>query len=471
MEQWSLSHYVKPVLYAPILVKNAQGMIEIGENYPELEITSGEPDKLLGLLKSLSEGCPNSWETMRHVLEDSDEQQVLDVLHEYGFIRETSPEHTLAKKQVLIEKVLDEALDTLSPWEIALCIPATELLTFSNSLKNADITDILAHENNAFLLYGKVALLSWEQLCPPAVNVTHQLLSRLTGSDNIEPNIDLTAFWAGEVRKCLSVITWSLVRSLDGDSTRKEFPKLLIEAPDSGTNLALRLERWAKDSLESFGPAKFAPALRTNEHGAQQTLIQAVYAQEYYITERFIDLVSNAMALRLPRPLKRLLRRYYSEEMGHESYELRTCLALGLDEDEIHSAIPTPCAQLLCDTYTWLAGNHVIAYAAAATITEGLPGQPNIINEAVANSGVFAEEVNENSRKHEALNEKLFHPYISRLLLAECGEQSVKTQQIARDCYGLLLEMTWRTWEELEKLHVTMNRPALNFAMKDFLHS
>lgn len=93
MEQWSLSHYVKPVLYAPILVKNAQGMIEIGEDSPELEITSAEPDRLLGLLKLLHEGCPNSWEAMRHVLEDSDEWQVLDVLHEYGFIREKSPEH------------------------------------------------------------------------------------------------------------------------------------------------------------------------------------------------------------------------------------------------------------------------------------------------------------------------------------------------------------------------------------------
>lgn len=428
MEQWSLSHYVKPVLHAPILAKNAQGMIEIGEDYPELEFTSSEPDRLLALLQSLSEGCPNGWETMRNVHEDSDEQQVLHVLHEYGFIRETSPEHTQAKKQTIIDRVLDDAVDILSPWQNALRIPATELLTFSNSLDTADITHILAHEDNVFLLYGKTALLAWQQLCPPAVNATRQLLSRLISSDNVEPSIDFTAFWAAEVRKCLSVIAWSLVRSLDMDAARKKFPDLPIDAPDSGTNLALRLERWAKDSLEGFGPAKFAAALRTNEHGAQRTLIQAVYAQEYYVTERFIDLVSNAMSQRLPHPLKKLLRRYYSEEMGHESYELRTCLALGLDEDEIHGSIPTPFAQLLCDTYTWLAGNHIIAYAAAATITEGLPGQPNLINEAVANSGIFAEEVNENSRKHEMLNEKLFHPYISRLLLAKCGEQSVQTQ-------------------------------------------
>ncbi|WP_323839566.1 hypothetical protein [Photorhabdus africana] len=470
MEQWSLNHYVKPVLHAPILAKNAQGVIEIGEDYPELEITSSEPDKLLELLKSLREGCPVGWSTIGHACEESDEQQILSVLHEYGFIRETSPEHTLAKKQVIIDKVIREATDVLIPWQHSLDEHATELLTFIDGLETADIINILEHENNAFLVYGKTALLAWKQLCPPAVIVTRQLLSRLSGCDSTELNIDFTAFWVGEVRKCLSVIVWSLVRSLDADAARKKFPTLPIDAPDSGTNLALRLERWAKDCLEGFGPARFAAALRNNEHGSQQTLIQAVYAQEYYITERFIDLVSNAMALRLPRPLKKLLRRYYSEEMGHESYEFRTCLALGLDENDLHSSLPVPFAQLLCDTYTWLAGNHIIAYAAAATITEGLPGQPNIINEVVANSGIFSEEVNESSRKHEVLNEKLFHPYISRLLLAECGEQSVQTQRIARDCYGLLLEMTWRTWEELEKLHVQMKRPALNFSMKDFLH-
>lgn len=468
MEQWSLEHYIQPVLHAPFLEKNDTGLIEIGENVAEFEITSTDPEKMFAQLLSLKKGDQKTWRQFNEASKGSDEYQILSVLHEYGFIRETFSMHTPIKKAQLAEAVLAEAIEALQPWKDNLQKQFGELHAFIEHLDKADIVKLINTEKNAFLLYCKTALLTWNQLCPPAVNLTQLMLLRLKGG-SASSDVEFNAFWSGEARKCLTVIVWALVRSLDKDSVRKTFPEFVIDKPDSGTNLALRLERWAKDSLELFGEAKFPVALRNTESKEQKVLFQAVYAQEYYITDRFVDLVSNAMALRLPPPLKKLLRRYYNEEIGHEAYELRTCLSLGLDSEELHSALPTPFAQLLCDTYTWLAGHHVVAYAAAATITEGLPGQPNVINEAVASSGIFPEEVNESSRKHEILNEKLAHPYISRLLLAECGEQSIEVQEIARDCYGLLLEMTWRTWEELEKLHVQSKRPALNFSMRDFL--
>ncbi|PLR40774.1 hypothetical protein CYR55_05705 [Chimaeribacter californicus] len=469
MEQWSLGHFVKPTLNTAFLAKNENGTIEIGEAEAELEISATQPDAIFSLLERLRLGDQQAWKSIQGTPQDEELALIIGSLNEYGFIRETAPEHTPARKEAILATALDEAEAALRPYQPALTAPLRTLLDRALNAGEADFIGLIREEKNAFLLYASLSLISWKTLCPPAVRATALLMQRMLGEEPAPGTIDFTAFWSGEVRRCLSLIVWALVRSQAPDAARKPLPPLPIDQPDSGTNLALRLERWALHCLASFGESRFAPALRTNAHGAQKSLIEAVYAQEYYITERFIDLVSAAIALRLPRPLKKLLRRYYSEEMGHESYELRTCLALGLSEDELHSALPTPFAQLLCDTYTWLAGHHVVAYAAAATITEGLPGQPNIINEAVATSGLLTAEVNESSRKHEALNEKLFHPYISRLLLAECGEQSVDTQEIARDCYGLLLEMTWRTWEELEKLHVRQGRPSLNYRMQDFL--
>ncbi|CDH01568.1 hypothetical protein [Xenorhabdus bovienii] len=471
MEQWSLSQYVRPILKTEFLQKKASGIIDIGEYEAELEINSDQPDTMLRLLQGLRIGDLASWEKAKNeYYEDSEIGQVIATLNEFGFIRETAPKHTLDKKRIIINDVLDESFDALKPWHSCLINQASSLQEFIINLKNENFSEVIKKEKNAFVLYSKIALITWQELCPPGITAALNLLHRITGHPEEKNTIDCTAFWAGEVRKCLSVITWTLVRSLDSDAERKSISILPIEHTDSGTNLALRLERWAIETLNSFGTGRFPAALKTNQHAAQKTLIQAVYAQEYYITERFIDLVSASMALRLPRSLKKLLRRYYSEETGHESYELRTCISLGLKEDDLHEALPPPFAQLVCDIYTWLAGHHIVAYAAAATLTEGLPGQPNIINAAVAASEVLTPDVNESSRKHELLNEKLYHPYISRLLLAECGEQSVETQCIARDSYGLLLEMTWRTWEELEKMHIQMKRPALNFSIKDFLH-
>lgn len=470
MESWSLEHYQKPVLCAGTLHINDGEGIQVGEVDAELEIQCEDPCRVLTVLSALKSSNSSEWDVVKK-LDDADELGIIiSALNENGLIRETLSEHTVEKKSAIIKNVIDEAYNALFPWKESLLVHATELKRFINESQGVFAEELLISERNIFLLYAKISIVTWRQLYPSAIPVTNELLERLTDTFSESHPVDFNAFWAGEARKCLSVIAWSLVRSLDADAARKKFPELVISSPDSGINLALRLERWAKDCLEGFGTARFPAALKTNSHKQQKTLIQAVYAQEYYITERFIDLVSNAMALRLPRPLKKQLRRYYSEEMGHESYELRTCISLGLDEEDINNSLPVPFAQLLCDTYTWLAGNHVVAYAAAATITEGLPGQPNIINEAVATSGIFSEEVNESSRKHEILNEKLNHPYISRILLAECGEQSIKTQQTARDFYGFLLEMTWRTWEELEKFHVQMKRPALSYSIKDFLH-
>jgi len=471
MEQWNLSQYEKPILHAPILKLNKIGTIEIGESSCELELTSNDPQLMYDRLLLLCEGDSKAWTSFSNSNEKTEEFQVLRALHEYGLIREMNPFHTIEKKECIYQDVLAEAIEAITPWRNSLEFEIYELDQFVENIDSADFKELLARESNVFSLYAKIALISWNQICPPAVTATRHLISLLHDEDVKELNNDFSAYWVGEVRKCLSVILWALVRSKGKDAERKTFPELLIERPDSGTNLALRLERWAIESLQEFGEASFPKALNSNMHGCQETLIQAVYAQEYYITDRFVDLVSNAMTLRLSPPLKKLLRRYYSEEMGHESYELRTCIQLGLEEDSIHRSLPVPIAQLLCDMYTYLGGNHVVAYCAAATITEGLPGQPNIINEAVANSGIFDEQANESSRKHESLNEKLAHPYISRLLLAECGEQSVDTQKTARDCYGLLLEMTWRAWEELHYLHVLQKKPALSFSMKDFLPS
>ena len=469
MDKWSIGSYRKPFLNIGYqAVDSASDTLEIGERNPEFVLSADALEQLDNTLRSLASGDSEHWSTLRQPGGDAQLQDIMTLLDDAGLIRESAPEHTLANKRALLAQALDEALATLRKHDFTRVDVAEELLAFIARPTPASIPEIYASSSNMFLVYARLALTSWSVVCPPAIPAAAALLQGIGGKAPALPDIEFSAFWAGEVRKCLFVMTWLLVRSQQADAQRLCSAILPIEGVDSGVNLAIRLERWGLDFLAEQPPSQYRAAFR-DDNDRCDALIAASYAQEYYITDRFIDLICPAIAQRLPRPLKRLARRYYMEEAGHELYELKTCKSLGMTEEQLHSALPTPCAQLMCDFYTYIATRDVVSYFAAATITEGLPGQENLLNALSSQFSSTAVFNNRPSRKHEQLNEKLAHQYISRIMLAEVGELNEQQQQGTAIVYALLLELTHRTWEELHRIHVLQRRPPLNFTMDDFL--
>ncbi|WP_248731423.1 hypothetical protein [Pseudomonas sp. MWU13-2517] len=467
MDSWSLEAFRKPYLKVGHIEKTGAGIFELGESGSEFVIESQACDELIATVHGLKSPDNAQWRSLSERHEHDEVRALINHLNEAGLVRESSPEHTLQGKRNITQDSLAEALDALHTTHFddpALC---HQLLDFIDNLHNTSVRQVLAESGHVYIKYAKLTLLCWTVTCPPAVMAAKKLLNALTGHGDSESSIEYSAFWAGELRKCLSVLVWLLNRSQKVDTRKVDFPALHIEEVDSGVNLAVRLERWGLDFMEHVAPSQYQQALAKTGPG-RDALIAASYAQEYYITDRFVDLISPAIAQRLPRPLKKLARRYYMEEAGHELYELKTCKALGMTEAQLHSSLPTPFGQLVCDLYTCLASKELVAYFAAATITEGLPGQVNLLNElSAANNATPL--FNKTSRKHESLNDKLGHQYISRIMLAEVGELSIEEQQTAANAYALLLDLNIRAWEQLHDFHITLQMPAINHRMLDYI--
>ncbi|HKS13488.1 MAG TPA: hypothetical protein VJS90_10675 [Pseudomonas sp.] len=469
MEKWSIGNYRKPFLNVGYFHSNPErGTVEIGEKDSEFALSSESMALLDVTLKGLMRGDSEHWQALQQKMADPQLQDIVSVLDDAGLIRESAPEHTLATKHELLRQALEEAGLALQRHGFTNPEVARELLDLIADSSPRPFDALYTSSPNVYLVYARVSLQSWTVICPPAVSAATLLLERLLGEPPREVTVELSAFWVGEVRKCLSVLTWLLVRSQQPGAQKLCVSVLPIHAEDSGLNLAIRLERWGLDFLAEQSSNQYRASFN-DENDRRDALIAASYAQEYYITDRFIDLICPAIAQRLPRPLKKLARRYYMEEAGHELYELKTCKSLGMSEEALHTALPTPFAQLLCDFYTYFATCDVVSYFAAATITEGLPGQENLLNALSAEFSSTPAFNNRPSRKHEQLNDKLAHQYISRIMLCEVGELSVAQQRSTATAYALLLELTHRAWEELHRLHVVNRRPPLNFAMEDFL--
>ncbi|KTB87675.1 hypothetical protein [Pseudomonas syringae] len=469
MEKWSIGSYKKPFLNIGYFSPDEAGAsIEIGEHHSEFSLTSESLDALDNTLKSLGTCDSEHWIALKQNTSERPLQDIVAILDDAGLIREAAPEHTLAKKQGLLNDTLEEAYAALAKQGFNQQLIVQELLESIQASSPVPVTALYNSSSNIYLIYARLALDSWKVICPPAVPAAAALLKRLAGQRVETTDIEFSAFWVGEVRKCLSALTWLLVRSQQQDAEKLCSSVLPATDVDSGLNLAIRLERWGLEFLGEQDASRYRSAF-SEDNDRCDALIAASYAQEYYITDRFIDLICPAISQRLPRPLKKLARRYYMEEAGHELYELKTCKSLGMSEADLHTALPTPYAQLLCDFYTYFATTDVVSYFAAATITEGLPGQENLLNSLSTQFNKTAVFNNRPSRKHEQLNEKLAHQYISRIMLSEVGELSTQQQQTTATAYALLLELTHRAWEELHRLHVLNKRPPLNFAMSDFL--
>jgi hypothetical protein len=467
MDSWSLEAFKKPYLKVGYIEKIEAGVFEVGESISELVIESQACDALIETVQHLRDPDSEKWRSLIESDVGGEVSDLVNHFNEVGLVRESSPEHTLGGKNSITSDSMAEAKDALQKTSFDDRKLSIALLEFVNNLHTASVRAVLAESGNVYVRYIKLVFLCWAVTCQPAVTVGKKLLQYLSGYDDKVSEVEYSAFWAGELRKCLSVLVWLLNKSQKTDTRHVDFPALHIDEVDSGVNLAVRLERWGLDYMECVAPSQYQVALAGTGPG-REALIAASYAQEYYITDRFVDLISPAISQRLPRPLKKLARRYYMEEAGHELYELKTCKALGMSETELHSSLPTPFGQLVCDIYTYLASKELVAYFAAATITEGLPGQVNLLNELSASNN-RTPLFNKTSRKHESLNEKLGHQYISRIMLAEVGELGVEEQQVAANAYALLLDLNIRAWEQLYEFHVVLEMPAINYRMRDYI--
>ena len=470
MEQWTFKNYVKPTILTRVDQIDERNF-ELDDGYNSYSISVDSADGSL-FIKSLMKNGEHSESFDFESLSDW-QRAFLDELEGFGGIGEGS-EFKLTSSNDENQKHIAEALEAYklsSNADAALesvKVAKRQLLQILSG-ERLDVDREIHGEWNFFRKVLCMQFLSWRHVCPPAlIAASHLVGCILNDYVRTEECVDSGIYPDSEIRRCLLCVIWALTRSADVDNVTK-LDGLLpnITSDDHAINLGILAEKHALKALDMLGSSIFLEGLASNDH--KRVLACAGYSQEFYITNRFVDLIAPTLSKRLPRNLKSLVRRYYNEEVGHESFELKTCVSLGMKKVDLLDSLPSPFGQVICDVFSWLAHDEPLAYFSTISITEGLPGQRNPINQAVLDGNLLPENVKLGSMKHEDLNFKLFHQMLPRWFLSQCGVLSVANQLRTMRFYNTMLEISFRAWEELYRIHIEGAAPLNPRKMTDYI--
>lgn len=269
---------------------------------------------------------------------------------------------------------------------------------------------------------------------------------------NYSPSITITSdflylYSSRDIESCLYAFKSLLISSLGANSKRENYQINDCYETISGINFALMSERFIHEHSIKIGESNFFKELRKSEN--HKSLAPACYIQEYFINYRFIETITPMISKRLNDSMKKAFIRYYDEEVGHEIYELETCINLGVTKEYLENHLPLPLTQLFCDAFTYLSSSEPLSYFTSVMITEGMPGEPSQINDLLINSTILQDSFNDASRKHEQLNVELDHQYLSRIFLSKIHSIDNAEQKRSLHILAWMLELNHRAWEEL----------------------
>lgn len=252
-----------------------------------------------------------------------------------------------------------------------------------------------------------------------------------------------------DIESCLYAFKSLLISSLDLGSKRKRYQINDFYETTSGINFALMSERFIRDYSIDIGESDFFKELQKPDN--HKSLATACYIQEYFINYRFTETIAPMISKRLNHSIKKAFTQYYDEEVGHEVYELETCINLGVTKEYLENHLPLPLTQVFCDAFTYLSSFEPLSYFTCVMITEGMPGEPSQINDLLFNSAMLQDFFNAASKKHEQLNDELNHQYLSRLFLSKIYSIDNAEQKRLLHILSWMVELNHRAWEELHQ--------------------
>lgn len=275
-------------------------------------------------------------------------------------------------------------------------------------------------------------------------------LNRQDYSPNIVINSDFIYIYSNrDIESCLYAFKSLLIYSLDLNAKRAGYQLNDFYETVSGINFALMSENFIREHSIHAGESNFLKELKKPEN--HELLAPACYIQEYFINYRFTETIAPMISKRLNDSIKKSFTRYYEEEVGHEIYELETCINLGVTKEYLDNHLPLPLTQVFCDAFTYLSSSELLSYFTSVMITEGIPGEPSQINDVLINSTILQDSFNVASRKHEQLNIELDHQYLSRLFLSNIHSIDNAEQKKSLHILAWMLELNHRAWEELHQ--------------------
>ncbi|WP_266156878.1 hypothetical protein [Dyella silvatica] len=238
----------------------------------------------------------------------------------------------------------------------------------------------------------------------------------------------------------------SLLLSSTGDDARR-YPSAALPAPfvTTGLEFMRQTEVLTRDTLDSWGENPYVTAIN-RLNGAYSPLVAGPFIEQYHVTSRFVEIITPLLSMRLAKPLRSMMFRYYSEEYGHEALESTTCEALGVAPAMLEKIVPLPLHFAFVDTLTLLADLDPISSFTAIMVIEGIFGEPPKMSLRLAAAARENAAFREVSGDHEELNETLNHNSISRDMFEHVTALGIERQAIAMRRILFLLELNQRAW-------------------------
>ena len=146
---------------------------------------------------------------------------------------------------------------------------------------------------------------------------------------------------AEDLESHLWLVARSLVASSAEDAGRLPTPPIPDLSLCAGLEFMRRTEVLTRMALSAWGQNPYVTALDALKDN-YSPLVAGPFIEQYHVTRRFVEIIAPLLSKRLAAPLRKMMFRYYSEEVGHEALESTTCEALGVSQPALDRTLPLP---------------------------------------------------------------------------------------------------------------------------------
>lgn len=478
---WSVQRYRSPFLRVDS-IDVSDGAVLVHADHETFELTTSDDKdlaKLSDLLHEMRNPASTVWEVLRAPNPWDTTVARLDQLGLLAEVDQDVPaaaQHAYAQLLEIVDHAgswLEEALAIADPARaVTMRTMASEwqLIAEGYLHSHAEVSepDLVTHAIaapsptapeswNLLATSVRHQLRHWSRTAPHLLAAASVVLRRAAGepvsrddlADRVLNRLAAGPYEVRDVATGLTCLVEELVRATS-PGARRRLERLvdLPPVPLSGINLMLHGERLALDALGVLGPSRYHRALLDRSHPRQ--LAVGTYVEQFHTTRRFVEIIVPALSKRLTDPLRSQMFDYYAEEIGHEIFELDTCVALGLDRDRVMASTPLAGWTTYLDVFCDISETDPIGFLASVMVTEGLPGTSTPVNELLARAGAMEDtSALEVMRQHEEVNIELDHTTLARRFLSDVAVIYPESAVRALDHMLMLLELNYRAWDEL----------------------
>jgi len=477
MDLWTFQRYQRPRLCVDAIDHDGSSTtldLRAGKQTYRLAFDdAGAAAQIASELSSLNDSDAPLWSTLKESPPESGWHALGTFLDTHSLIREAHEDavNSLARQAKRIE-------DCIAATAAAILerIPADrraraaahaasmrqELRTARGEQFSDEASDPFnaAVQPNFFLGLLAIEFEYFRRLAPLTRNAVDALLGRLAGGGNGQHPPDTTAISSEacgledehDLMSHLWLVGTCIVGSTSEESERFPTPKLPAIAISSGLEFMRQTEILTRETLVNWGENPYVTALEAL-NDSYSPLIAGPFIEQYHVTRRFVEIVAPLLSKRLSIPLRKMMYRYFGEEVGHEELESTTCEAMGVSPSALSQAVPLPLHFAFVDALTVVAEIDPVASFASIMVIEGIFGEPPKMSlrlAAVARKNPAFREI---SGEHDDLNETLNHNSISRDAFEHIAAITPAAQHRVMRRILFLLELNHRAWQGIAEFY------------------